>query len=70
MKEAKELASKLDKNADADLVTASIYFTEAQKQLSEFKRHANKIEVSDSNRASRLKKLAIEYLTDFINSLN
>lgn len=70
LREAKELASKLDKNADADLVTASIYFTEAQKQLSEFKRHANKIEVSDSNRASRLKKLAIEYLTDFINSLN
>lgn len=70
LREAKELASKLDKNADADLVTASIYFTEAQKQLSEFKRHANKIEVSDSNRASRLKKLAIEYLTDFINSLS
>lgn len=70
LKEAEKLASKLDKNADADLVTASIYFTEAQKQLSEFKRHANKIEVSDSNRASRLKKLAIEYLTDFINSLN
>ena len=70
LKEAEKLASKLDKNTDADLVTASIYFTEAQKQLSEFKRHANKIEVSDSNRASRLKKLAIEYLTDFINSLN
>lgn len=70
LKEARERASKLDKNANADLVTASIYFTEAQKQLSEFKRHANKIEVSDSNRASRLKKLAIEYLTDFINSLN
>ena len=70
IEKAKELASKLDKNADADLVTASIYFTEAQKQLSEFKRHANKIEASDSNRASRLKKLAIEYLTDFINNLN
>ena len=44
MKQAEQMAAKLDKNADADLVTASLYFTEAQKHLDNFFASVKKIE--------------------------
>lgn len=70
LKKAEEVASKLDKNADADLVTASVYFTEAQKQLASFKQSADKIEQTNNGKGAKLKKLATDYLNNFIESLN
>lgn len=70
LKKAEEVASKLDKNADADLVTASVYFTEAQKQLASFKQSADKIEQTNNGKGAKLKKLAKDYLNNFIESLN
>lgn len=69
-KKAEEIASRLDKNADADLVTASVYFTEAQKQLSSFKQLADKIETANNGKGAKLKKLATDYLNNFIATLN
>ena len=69
LKKAKEIALKLDKNANSDLVTASIYFSEVQKQLDAFKQYTNKINSSDSAKGEKLKKLATDYLTKFINNL-
>lgn len=69
LKKAEEIASKLDKNADADLVTASVYFTEAQKQLASFKQLADKIESANNGKGAKLKKLAIDYLNNFIETL-
>ena len=70
LKKAEEVATKLDKNADADLVTASVYFTEAQKQLASFKQSADKIEQTNNGKGAKLKKLATDYLNNFIESLN
>lgn len=70
LKKAEEVASRLDKNADADLVTASVYFTEAQKQLASFKQSADKIEQTNNGKGAKLKKLATDYLNNFIESLN
>lgn len=69
LKKAEEIASKLDKNADADLVTASVYFTEAQKQLASFKQLADKIESANNGKGAKLKKLAKDYLNNFIETL-
>ena len=69
LKKAEKIASKLDKNADADLVTASVYFTEAQKQLASFKQLADKIESANNGKGAKLKKLAIDYLNNFIETL-
>ena len=69
LKKAEEIASKLDKNADADLVTASVYFTEAQKQLASFKQLADKIESANNGKGAKLKKLATDYLNNFIETL-
>lgn len=69
LKKAEEIASKLDKNADADLVTASVYFAEAQKQLASFKQLADKIESANNGKGAKLKKLATDYLNNFIETL-
>lgn len=70
LKRAEEIATKLDKNADADLVTASVYFAEAQKQLTSFKQLADKIESDNNGKGAKLKKLATDYLNNFIATLN
>ena len=69
LKKAEETAKKLDKNADADLVTASLYFTEAQKQLESFVRATQKIALTDENKATRLKTLAADNLKEFIKTI-
>ena len=70
LKKAEEMASKLDKNADADLVTASVYFGEVQKQLDMFLQSAEKITASNPAKGAKLKKLASDYLQKFIRSLS
>lgn len=67
MKQAEQMAAKLDKNADADLVTASLYFTEAQKQLDNFFNSVKKIEVSNPERADKLKAVARTQLNSYIS---
>lgn len=66
MKQAEQMAAKLDKNADADLVTASLYFTEAQKQLESFSASLNKIKESDPDKAEKLKQVVVNFLKEFI----
>ncbi len=70
LKKAEELALKLDKNANADLVTASIYFTEVQKQLSSFKSAAEKITTANPEQGAKLKTLAINFLSEFMSSIS
>lgn len=70
LKKAEEIAARLDKNADADLVTASVYFAEAQKQLNSFKQLAEKIETANNGKGAKLKKLATDYLNNYIASIN
>ena len=67
MKQAEQMAAKLDKNADADLVTASLYFTEAQKQLDNFFASVKKIEVSNPERADKLRAVAQTQLNSYIS---
>lgn len=67
MKQAEQMAAKLDKNADADLVTASLYFTEAQKHLDNFFTSVKKIEVSNPKRAEKLRAVARTQLNSYIS---
>ncbi|MEE0873983.1 MAG: hypothetical protein UIH27_11060 [Ruminococcus sp.] len=66
---ARALASKLDKNADADLVKASTYFTEAQEHFNKFKAAVEKISEADSEKAQKLKAVAQSFLTQYIENL-
>ena len=70
LKKAEEIASKLDKNADKDLVTASLYFGEAQSQLDKFETAANKISSSDPQKGARLKKVAVDFISKYIERLS
>lgn len=67
MKQAEQMAAKLDKNADADLVTASLYFTEAQKQLDNFFNSVKKIKASNPERADKLRAVARTQLNSYIS---
>ena len=66
---ARALASRLDKNADADLVKASTYFTEAQEHFNKFKAAVEKISEADSEKAQKLKAVAQSFLTQYIENL-
>jgi len=66
LKKAEQMAARLDKNADADLVKASLYFTEAQKQLESFSASLNKIKESDPDKADKLKQVVVNFLKEFI----
>lgn len=68
-KRAEEIAAKLDKNADANLVKASLYFGEAQKQLESFKTAAEKITAADPEKGAKLKKVACDFLSKFVEKL-
>ena len=66
LSKAKEIASKLDKNADRDLVTASLYFSEAQTQFDKFLTAANKIR---DEKGAKIKKVAADFLKQYIDKL-
>ncbi len=70
LQRAEELSNKLDKNADADLVTASIYFGEVQKTLNSFLQSAAKVESNDIEKGRKLKTLAADFLKKAIDELN
>lgn len=69
IKRAEEIASKLDKNADQDLVKVSLYFDEAKKQLEAFKVSAEKISETSPEKGAKLKKLARNFLMQIIETL-
>ena len=66
LSKAKEIASKLDKNADRDLVTASLYFSEAQTQFDKFLTAANKI---TDEKGAKIKKVAADFLKKYVERL-
>lgn len=66
LSKAKEIASKLDKNADRELVTASLYFSEAQTQFDKFLTAANKI---TDEKGAKIKKVAADFLKQYIDRL-
>lgn len=66
LSKAKEIASKLDKNADRELVTASLYFSEAQTQFEKFLTAANKI---TDEKGTKIKKVAADFLKQYIDKL-
>ena len=66
LNKAKEIASKLDKNADRDLVTASLYFSEAQTQFDKFLTAANKI---TDEKGAKIKKVAADFLKKYVERL-
>lgn len=66
LSKAKEIASKLDKNADRELVTASLYFSEAQTQFEKFLTAANKI---TDEKGAKIKKVAADVLKQYIDKL-
>ena len=67
---AKQLANKLDKNADAELVTATLYFNELQAQLDKFINSVEKICEINSVQGEKLKQIAKDFLNSTITNLN
>lgn len=67
---AKQLAIKLDKNADADLVTATLYFNELQSHLKKFINSVEKICETNSAQGEKLKQIAQNFLSNTIANLN
>ena len=65
-----QLANKLDKNADADLVTATLYFNELQAQLAKFINSVEKIVETNPTKGEKLKQIAKTFLSDTIANLN
>jgi hypothetical protein len=70
VEKAEKLANRLDKNADKDLVTASLYFGEAQAQLDKFETAAKKITDADAEKGAKLKKVACDFLSKYIDRMN
>lgn len=69
LKKAEEAARRLDKNADAELVKASLYFTEAQQTLDNFVASASAIAERDPEKGSKLKALAASVLRKYTDKL-
>lgn len=67
---AKQLANRLDKNADAELVTATLYFNELQAQLDKFINSVEKICETNSAQGKKLKQIAQNFLSNTIANLN
>ena len=70
IKKAEQLANKLDKNADADLVTATLYFNELQSHLKKFINSVEKICETNSAQGEKLKQIAQNFLSNTIANLN
>lgn len=67
---AKQLANRLDKNADAELVTATLYFNELQAKLDKFINSVEKICETNSAQGEKLKQIAQNFLSNTIANLN
>lgn len=69
VKKAESMAATLDKNANKELVTASLYFSEAQTQLGKFMTAANSIAATDAEKGGKLRKVAADFLAKYIDQL-
>lgn len=69
VKKAESMAAALDKNADKELVTASLYFSEAQGQLEKFMTAANEIADQDAEKGDKLRTVAARFLQQYIERL-
>lgn len=70
LKKAEEMAGRLDKNADAELVTATLYFNELQSHLKKFINSVEKICETNSAQGEKLKQIAQNFLSNTIANLN
>lgn len=70
LKKAEEMSARLTNSADTELVTANVYFTTAQEQLTQFKNQALKIKQSNPEKGEKLIKLVTSILQAFITDLN
>lgn len=68
LQKARTMAERLDKNADAELVRASTYFTEAQESFNKFSGAVLKINGSEPEKAEKLKAVARQFLTEYIEN--
>lgn len=57
------MAGRLDKNADAELVTATLYFGEIQRNTDKFTESVAKIAGQTLTRAKKLREIAKAILT-------
>lgn len=70
LKKAEQLANRLDKNADAELVTATLYFNELQSHLEKFINSVEKIVETNPTKGEKLKQIAKTFLSNTIAKLN
>lgn len=68
LQKARTMAERLDKNANAELVRASTYFTEAQESFNKFSGAVLKINGSEPEKAEKLKAVARQFLTEYIEN--
>lgn len=70
IKKAEQLANKLDKNADAELVTATLYFGEIQRNTDKFTESVAKIAGSDPDKGEKLRGIAKSYFDSIAYKFN
>lgn len=67
---AEEMAGRLDKNADAELVTATLYFGEIQRNTDKFTESVAKIAGSDPDKGEKLREIAKSYFDSIAYKFN
>lgn len=70
LEKAEKMASRLDKNADAELVTATLYFGEIQRNTDKFIASFVKITESDPAKGEKLKGIAKSYFDSIAYKFN
>lgn len=70
LKKAEEMAGRLDKNADAELVTATLYFGEIQRNTDKFTESVVKIAGSDPDKGEKLRGIAKSYFDSIAYKFN
>ncbi len=70
LKKAEEMAGRLDKNADAELVTATLYFGEIQRNTDKFTESVAKIAGSAPDKGEKLRGIAKSYFDSIAYKFN
>lgn len=70
LKKAEEMAGRLDKNAAAELVTATLYFGEIQRNTDKFTESVAKIAGSDPDKGKKLRGIAKSYFDSIAYKFN
>lgn len=69
LKKAEEMSARLTNSLDTELVTANVYFTTAQEQLTQFKTQALKIKKSNPEKGEKLINLVTDILQTIVAGL-